>query len=162
MRKFENLLKYVYIIAFLSKISLLFSVRFINYWKKNNFWLTIMNILKMKFVSSSILITFNYKFEKKIILTANINLKNWKKIFMQIKNKKRHFCKYENNIYNVIKMKYDAIKRKFRKIFKYFKKIRYYLYDVQFILKIDAKILIAQFNYLNIDFFDVFLTYWIA
>ena len=58
--------------------------------------------------------------------------------------------------------KYDAIKRECREILKCFKKFRYYLYDVHFILKIDAKILIAQFNRSNIDFFDALLIRWIA
>ena len=89
-------------------------------------------------------------------------MKNWKKVFMQIKNKKRHFCKYENEMWNVTETKYDAIKRKCREILKCFKKFRYYLYDVHFILKIDAKILIAQFNCSNTDFSDAFLTRWIA
>ena len=110
-----------------------------------------------------ILIIFDYKFEKKIILTANVNLKNWKKIFMQIKNKKRNFfCKYENDIWNVIETKYDAIKRKCRETLKCFKKFQYYLYDVHFILKNDVKILIAQFNRSNTDFFDAFLIRFIA
>ena len=82
----------------------------------------VINILKIKFVNSSIFIIFDYNFEKKIILTANVNLKNWKKIFMQIKNKKRHFCKYENDMWNVIETKYNAIKRKCREILKNFKK----------------------------------------
>ena len=81
---------------------------------------------------------------------------------MQIKNKKRHFCKYENEMWNVIETKYDAIKRECREILKCFKKFRYYLYDVHFILKIDAKVLIAQFNRSNIDFSDALLIRWIA
>ena len=116
----------------------------------------------MKFVNSSVLITLDYRFEKKIILIANVNMKNWKKIFMQIRNKKRHFCKYENKMWSVTETKYDAIKRECREILKCFKKFRYYLYDVHFILKTDAKILIAQFNRSNIDFFNAFLIRWIA
>ena len=57
----------------------------------------------------------------------------------------------------MIVTKYDAIKRKCREILKCFKKFQYYLYDVHFILKTDAEVLIAQFNYSNIDFSDVFL-----
>ena len=103
----------------------------------------IINILKMKFINSSIFIILDYNFKKEIILAANVSLKNWKKVFMQIKNKKQHFCKYENDMWNVIEAKYDAIKRECREILKNFKKFRYYLYDVHFILKIDVKVLIA-------------------
>ena len=65
-------------------------------------------------------------------------------------------------MWNVIETKYNAIKRECREILKCFKKFRYYLYDVHFILKTDAKILIAQFNRSNIDFSDALLTRWIA
>ena len=143
-----------FVIVFAS-IYMLLKKNVIFVWKSKQ--QKIMNILKMKFVNSSVLITLDYKFEKKIILIANVNMKNWKKIFMQIKNKKRHFCKYENEMWNVTETKYDAIKRECREILKYFKKFRYYLYDVHFILKTDAKILIAQFNRSNIDFFEALL-----
>ena len=148
-----------FVIIFVS-IYMLLKKNVIFVWKSKQ--QKIMNILKMKFVNSSVLITLNYKFEKKIILIANVNMKNWKKIFMQIKNKKRHFCKYENEMWNVTETKYDAIKRECREILKCFKKFRYYLYDVHFVLKTDAKILIAQFNRSNTDFFDALLICWIA
>ena len=165
IRKFIEI--YMYYRIFIEKFVIIF-VSIYMLLKKNVIFVwkskqqKIMNILKMKFVNSSVLITFDYKFAKKIILIANVNLKNWKKIFMQIKNKKRHFCKYENDMWNVIKAKNDAIKRECCEILKYFKKFRYYLYNVHFILKIDAKILIAQFNRSNIDFSDALLTRWIA
>ena len=101
IRKFIEI--YVYYRIFIEKFVIIF-VSIYMLLKKNVIFVwkskqqKVMNILKMKFVNSSALITFDYIFEKKIILIANVNIKNWKKIFMQIRNKKRHFCKYENEM----------------------------------------------------------------
>ena len=84
-----------FVIVFVS-IYMLLKKNVIFVWKSKQ--QKIMNILKMKLVNSSVLITLDYKFEKKIILIANVSMKNWKEVFMQIKNKKRHFCKYKSEM----------------------------------------------------------------
>ena len=122
----------------------------------------IMNILKLKLMTFSILITINYEFEKKIILTIYIFKKNWNEIFMQFQNKLRHFFHYENDIWTEIETKYNNEKRICRAMLKCLKKLRFHFYDVHFVLKIDSKSLITQFNRLNTNFSKSFMIRWIA
>ena len=79
---------------------------------------------------------------------------------MQIRNGKRHSFKYESGVWSEAEIKYDAIKRECRAVLKCLKKFRYYLYEIRFVLKTDAEVLIAQFNKFDIDFSEVFLTRW--
>ena len=62
-----------FVIIFVS-IYMLLKKNVIFVWKSKQ--QKIMNILKMTFVNSSVLITLDYIFEKKIILVANVNMKN--------------------------------------------------------------------------------------
>ena len=117
----------------------------------------IMNILKLKLMTFSILITIDYEFEKKIILTAYVFKKNWNEIFMQFRNKIRHFFRYESDVWTEIKTKYDDEKLICRAILKCLKKFRFHFYEIRFILKIDSKTLIAQFNRSNTNFSKSFM-----
>ncbi len=58
------------------------------------------------------------------------------------------------------KKKYDVIKKKCREIFKDLKKLRFYFYDVKFILKINARVLVDQLNRFNTNFADALVTRW--
>ena len=110
----------------------------------------------------SILITIDYEFEKKIILTAYVFKKNWNEIFMQFRNKIRHFFRYENGVWTEIKTKYDDEKLICRAMLKYLKKFRFYFYEIRFVLKIDSKTLIAQLNRSNTNFSKLFMIWWIT
>ena len=122
----------------------------------------IMNILKLKLMTFLILITINFEFEKKIILTIYVFKKNWNEVFMQFRNKIRHFFRYENGVWTEIKTKYDDEKLICRAMLKYLKKFRFYFYEIRFVLKIDSKTLIAQFNRWNTNFLKLFITRWIV
>ena len=81
---------------------------------------------------------------------------------MQIRNGKRHPSKYESGVWSEAEAKYDAIKRECRAVLKCLKKFRYYLYEIRFVLKTDAEMLIAQFNKSGTDFPEALLTRWLA
>ena len=118
-----------------------------------------MNLFKQTVIIISALIFLNYfKNAKNIVFAINKNLSNWNSVFMQYKNEKRHFFQYKNNIWFSVETKYDAIKRKCRNVLKTLKKIRYWLYDVHFVLKTNAEILMTQLNKLKIDLFDTLIT----
>jgi hypothetical protein len=77
---------------------------------------------------------------------------------MILRNEKRHSVRYENEIRSNAKKKYDVIKKKCREILKTLKKIRFYFYDVKFILKTDARVLVDQLNRFDTDLSDAFVT----
>ena len=81
---------------------------------------------------------------------------------MQFRNKLRHFFRYENDIWFEIKTKYDDEKLICSAMLKCLKKFRFHFYDVRFVLKIDSKILIAQFNRSSTNFPKSLMTRWIA
>ena len=110
----------------------------------------------------SILITINYEFEKKIILTTYVFKKNWKKVFMQFRNKIRHSFRYESGVWIEIEAKYDDEKLICRAILKCLKKFRFHFYEIRFVLKIDSKTLIAQFNRSSTNFSKSFMIWWIV
>jgi hypothetical protein len=93
-----------------------------------------------------------------IILAMNASLENWKKILMILRNEKKHSVRYENEIWSKTKKKYDVIKKKCREIFKILKKIHFYFYDVKFILKINARVLVDQLNRFDTNLFDALVT----
>ena len=117
----------------------------------------IMNILKLKLMTFLILITIDYEFEKKIILTVYVFKKNWNEIFMQFRNKIRHFFRYESDVWIEIEAKYDNEKLICRAILKYLKKFCFHFYEIRFVLKINSKILIAQFNRSSTNFLKLFI-----
>jgi hypothetical protein len=81
---------------------------------------------------------------------------------MILRNEKKHSMRYENEIWSNTKKKYDVIKKKCREIFKILKKIRFYLYDVKFILKINACVLVDQLNRFDTNLSDALVTFWLA
>jgi hypothetical protein len=72
----------------------------------------------------------------------NASLEDWKKILMILRNEKKHSMRYESEIWSNVEKKYDVIKKECREIFKVLKKIRFYFYDVKFILKTNARVLV--------------------
>jgi hypothetical protein len=53
-------------------------------------------------------------------------------------------------------------KKKCRDVLKILKKIRFYFYDVKFILKINARVLVDQLNRFDTDFSDAFVIRWLV
>ena len=84
----------------------------------------------------------------KIILTVNFSLKKWNAIFSQINFEinKWYFFRYESKLWIESKSRYNAIKQKYCNLLKTLKKIRFWLYKMQFIIEIDANILMTQLN----------------
>ena len=117
------------------------------------------NRLKFVLILLFVFIIVDY-FERaeQITLTVDANLIDWKAVLMQIKNDKRHSIRYKSAIWSFVKRAYDVIKRKCRDVFKSLKRIRFWLYEVYFILKTNAKMLIVQFNRFEIDLSNVFIT----
>ena len=108
-----------------------------------------MNILKLILTITSVLKSLNYFFLiERIILTINFNLKKWNVILLQVNFEidKRHFFRYENGLWIKSKSRYNTIKRECRDFLKTLKKVCFWLYKMQFIIKIDANILMTQFN----------------
>ena len=109
----------------------------------------IMNILKLTLTTAFILKSLNYFFLiDEIILTVNFSLKKWNAILLQINFEinKWHFFWYESKLWTESKSRYNAIKRKCRDLLKALKKVRFWLYEMRFIIKINANILMTQFN----------------
>jgi hypothetical protein len=81
---------------------------------------------------------------------------------MILRNEKKHSMRYESEIWSNVEKKYDVIKKKCREILKILKKIHFYFYDVKFILKTNARVLVDQLNRFDTDFSDAFVTRWLA
>jgi hypothetical protein len=58
------------------------------------------------------------------------------------------------------KKKYDVTKRECRDVLKILKKIRFYFYDVKFILKTNARVLVDQLNRFNTNLSDALVIRW--
>jgi hypothetical protein len=100
-----------------------------------------MNILKIAFINSFVFTFIDYAIDV-VIFAMNASLESWRKILMILRNEKKHSIRYENEIWSNAKKKYDVIKKECREILKILKKIRFYFYDVKFILKINARVLV--------------------
>jgi hypothetical protein len=120
-----------------------------------------MNIFKIAFINFFAFTFIDYAIDV-VILAMNANLENWKKILMILRNEKKHSVRYESEIWSNAKKKYDVIKKECREVFKILKKIRFYFYDVKFILKTNARLLVDQLNRFDTDFSDAFVTRWLA
>jgi hypothetical protein len=92
----------------------------------------------------------------------NASLESWEEILMILRNEKRHSVRYESEIWSNAKKKYDVIKKKCREIFKALKKIRFHFYDVKFILKTNARVLVDQLNRFDTNLSDAFVTRWLV
>ena len=118
-----------------------------------------MNRFKFVLISSFAFIIIDYFEEtEQITLIVDASLIDWETMLMQIKNNKKHSIRYENDIWSFVKRVYDVIKRECRDVFKTFEKRQFWLYEIHFILKTNAKILIVQFNRFEIDLSNVFIT----
>jgi hypothetical protein len=120
-----------------------------------------MNILKIIFINSFVFIFIDYAIDV-IILAMNASLEDWKKILMILRNEKKHSMRYESEIWSDVEKKYDVIKKKCREILKALKKIRFYFYDVKFILKTNARVLVDQLNRFDTNLSDAFVTRWLV
>lgn len=102
------------------------------------------NLLKMILTFSSTLRIINYnELIELIILTVNASVKEWKTILMQIFDDKRYLIRYESEIWNGMKQRYDVIKRKCRNMLKTLKKTRHWLYEIHFVLETNANVLMT-------------------
>ncbi len=120
-----------------------------------------MNIFKIAFINSFAFIFIDYAIDV-IILAMNASLKDWRKILMILRNEKKHSMRYESEIWSNVEKKYDVIKKKCREVLKTLKKIRFYLYDVKFILKTNARVLVDQLNRSDTNLSDAFVTRWLV
>jgi hypothetical protein len=120
-----------------------------------------MNIFKIAFINSFAFTFIDYAIDV-VILAMNASLEDWKKILMILRNEKKHSMRYENEIWSDAKKKYDVIKKKCREILKVLKKIRFYLYDVKFILKTNARVLVDQLNRFDTNLSDALVTRWLV
>ena len=119
-----------------------------------------MNSLKTLLMTVSALCFIDYKNEEDIILTINASLQGWNTVLIQInkKIKKWHFSWYESDLWTELKQSYDADKQKCWAVLKTLKKVQFWLYRVQFILKMNANILVAQLNQMMTDLSDALIT----
>jgi hypothetical protein len=92
----------------------------------------------------------------------NASLENWKEILMILRNEKKHSMRYKSEIWSKVEKKYDVIKKECREILKALKKIRFYLYDVKFILKTDARVLVDQLNRFDTNLSNALVTRWLV
>jgi hypothetical protein len=92
----------------------------------------------------------------------NASLEDWEEILMIWRDEKRHTMRYESDIWSNAKKKYDVTKKECRDVLKILKKIRFYLYDVKFILKTDARVLVDQLNRSDTDLSDAFVIRWLV
>jgi hypothetical protein len=120
-----------------------------------------MNIFKIVFINSFAFIFIDYAIDV-IILAMNASLEDWREILMILRNEKRHSMRYESEIWSNVEKKYDVIKKKCREILKILKKIRFYFYDVKFILKINARVIVDQLNRFDTNLLDALVTRWLA
>jgi hypothetical protein len=118
-----------------------------------------MNIFKIVFINSFVFIFIDCAIDV-IILAMNASLEDWKKILMILRNEKKHSMRYESEIWSNVEKKYDVIKKECREILKTLKKIRFYFYDVKFILKTNARVLVDQLNRFDTNLSDAFVTRW--
>ncbi len=120
-----------------------------------------MNILKIAFINSFALTFIDYENDV-IILAMNANFEDWRKILMILRNEKKHSIRYKSDIWSNAKKKYDVAKRKCRDVLKTLKKIHFYFYDVKFILKTDARVLVDQLNRFDTDLSDALVIRWLV
>ena len=122
-----------------------------------------MDLLNLALTSPPALFSLDYsKDADEIILAVNASLEGWGGVLMQLVKGKRHPSRYESGIWSSAKKKYDATKRECRGVLKALKKVRYWLYGVRFVLKTDARVLVAQLNQSGTDLPGALVTRWIA
>ncbi len=105
------------------------------------------DLLKLVLTCSPALVLLDYSEEAgKSILAVDASLEGWGEVLVQLVKRERHLSRYESRIWSSAEKKYDATKRKCRGVLKALKKVRYWLYWIRFVLKTDARVLVAQLN----------------
>ena len=61
-----------------------------------------------------------------------------------------------------MKSRYNIIKRKCRDLLKTLKKVRFWLYEMQFIIEIDANILMTQLNHSVANLLKILIIHWLT
>ena len=99
-----------------------------------------------------------------VICTINVSREDWKDNLMQVKQeeKKWHVIHYKNKIWSDVKKHYDVRKQEYKNVLKMLKKCCDYFYEIYFVLKLDANILIIQLNQSANDLSEALVTDWIA
>ena len=108
-----------------------------------------MDDLKNTLTHAPALRPLDYQAEGKIILSVDSSLLEWGAILQQeeeLNSKKRHPLRYENGLWSPAEKKYDLGKLECRGLLCALKKLRFYLYGIRFLVEIDAKTLVHQFN----------------
>lgn len=124
-----------------------------------------MKLLKHKLIIAPLLCKIHYFYKdewREIIVNVNASLIEWRDTFKQMNFKgKRKVTRYKFKLWNSAEQKYDAIKRKCRDVLKCFKKLQFFVYEIFFILKTDAKTLVAQLNKAVTDLFEALMIQWL-
>ena len=125
-------------------IYVLFKKEQIFMWKESQ--KKTMKILKTILTTASALKLIDYKERTRMIYCRiNASGNEWGRTLMQQKyrEKHRHAIHYESRIWLNVEWKYNAGKQEYWNILKMLKKCRDYLYEVYFILKLNANILVT-------------------
>ena len=126
-------------------------------WRKKQ--VEAIDLLKLALTSPPALVSLDYsKDAGEIILAVDASLEGWGGVLMQLVKGKRHPSRYESGIWSSAEKKYDATKRECRGVLKALKKVRYWLYGVRFVLKTDARVLVAQLNQSDTDLLGALVT----
>ena len=153
IKNFTLVMKFIY---WLMKKNIIFKWT----WKQQ----AAMNSLKTLLMTVSALCFIDYENEEDIILIINASLQGWSTVLMQVnkKIKKWHLSWYESDLWTELKQNYNVGKQKCWVILKTLKKVQFWLYKVQFILKMNANILVAQLNWTVTDLSDALIIWWIV
>ncbi len=93
----------------------------------------------------------------------------WTRV-LKIEKKSWWFCVIKKDIRCAMKTKFDQTSRKnttssrknVARFLKFWKKIRFYFYDIKFILKINARVLVDQLNRFDTYLSDAFVIRWLV
>lgn len=106
---------------------------------------SVMNELKRRLTEIPILITLDFSSLTLIIfLNIDVNiLIEWDEVLSQLQSDGQIWStRFESEIWNLIKLKYDIIKLKYQILLKALKKFRFWLYKRYFIIETNTQILI--------------------
>jgi len=98
-----------------------------------------------------------------IVMGVDASSEGWGAILQQEdKNRDRHRCHYERELWNKAEKRYDAGKRECRGLMKALKMFHNYVYGVRFLVETDANTLVHQLNLPANDLPGALVTRWIA
>ena len=124
-----------------------------------------MKTLKIILTTASALKSIEYEEERdEIIYVINASEKKWEEVLMQKKRNEKcyHIICYESRLWLKVEKEYDVKKHKSCDVLKMLKKCWKYLYKIQFVLKIDVNILIAQLNRTASNLSEALIMCWIV